>query len=63
MSGDLALGDPFNYLAYDVVAKHMLSEDGKFFGQLQAIRDTVGRMLAARSDGQGAVEWPHSGDR
>ncbi|EME67615.1 diguanylate cyclase with hemerythrin-like metal-binding domain-containing protein [Paramagnetospirillum caucaseum] len=41
-SGELALGDLFNFLAYDVVAKHMLSEDRKFFGQVQAIRDTAG---------------------
>ncbi|CAA7618018.1 Diguanylate cyclase with hemerythrin-like metal-binding domain-containing protein [Candidatus Terasakiella magnetica] len=41
-SGELALGDLFNFLAYDVVAKHMLSEDRKFFGQIQAVRDTAG---------------------
>ncbi|OAN48672.1 hypothetical protein A6A04_20050 [Paramagnetospirillum marisnigri] len=41
-SGELALGDLFNFLAYDVVAKHMLSEDRKFFGQIQVIRDTAG---------------------
>ncbi|WP_050750692.1 diguanylate cyclase [Paramagnetospirillum magneticum] len=40
-SGELALGDLFNFLAYDVVAKHMLSEDRKFFGHLQAVRDTA----------------------
>ena len=41
-SGELALGDLFNFLAYDVVAKHMLSEDRKFFGQIQAVCDTAG---------------------
>jgi diguanylate cyclase (GGDEF)-like protein/hemerythrin-like metal-binding protein/PAS domain S-box-containing protein len=41
-SGELALGDLFNFLAYDVVAKHMLSEDRKFFRQIQAIRDAAG---------------------
>ncbi|CUW39904.1 Putative diguanylate cyclase with hemerythrin-like metal-binding domain-containing protein [Magnetospirillum sp. XM-1] len=40
-SGELALGDLFNFLAYDVVAKHMLSEDRKFFGHIQAVRDTA----------------------
>ncbi|MDO8607598.1 MAG: PAS domain S-box protein [Phaeospirillum sp.] len=32
--GELAVGDLFNFLAYDVVAKHMLSEDRKFFPHL-----------------------------
>ena len=35
LSGTLPLGELLNFLAYDVVAKHMLSEDRKFFGQLQ----------------------------
>ena len=34
LSGTLALGELLNFLVYDVVAKHMLSEDRKFFGQM-----------------------------
>jgi len=33
--GELSVGELFNYLAYDFIAKHMLSEDRKFFGLIQ----------------------------
>lgn len=34
--GELSVGELFNYIAYDFIAKHMLSEDRKFFGLIQA---------------------------
>ncbi|EME67573.1 diguanylate cyclase with hemerythrin-like metal-binding domain-containing protein [Paramagnetospirillum caucaseum] len=34
--GELSVGELFNYLAYDFIAKHMLSEDRKFFSLIQA---------------------------
>ena len=34
--GELGIGDLFSYLAYDVVAQHMLAEDRKFFPYLAA---------------------------
>ncbi len=37
----LALGDLFNFLAYDVVAKHMLSEDRKFFPHLAPLAEAA----------------------
>jgi len=37
--GDLAIGELFQFLAYDVVAQHMLVEDRKFFTYLEKHRD------------------------
>ena len=59
-AGELALGALFNFLACDLMAKHTLSEDRKFFGQIQAIRDTAGRMQAIISGDNGDIRAKNS---